>query len=410
MSLQSLFPVLSFIAGVAVTAIVGAVVSRIWERARPSAWISDILLGPTEESGDRTVDIPIALRGRIERNLITPNLEPGITTNALRDYIERSRAATVDAQDIIRHLRSMLDRPNLLDPALDKDEQRRELLREWSRYGNQLEALAQTAIGYYLKDVLPVYREACPEEWRDPKRAVIRLSEAESIALFEIDIDKVYDQAIKDGRGQQQAESERSEADIRNIRTRFWIRLEPDHLRWLLAKTATVADSFSSDANTVLGELDKLVDLNAPEYLRVQSLVCNDGRRAVAIKPCAYLRMPLGDPKTDRVAFIPLTVETPLKSRTSAIVLKGDDATHIAMRSEQPIASLKVMVEADDILDGPRLRNLYEGRVLNCQLGLSLTGFAAAWNPLVISTPYSFGASADKQTRVDLLNALARAQ
>ncbi|MBI5821911.1 MAG: hypothetical protein HZA88_23300 [Verrucomicrobia bacterium] len=398
----------TFTLGVLVTALLQNIISRVFDRSRPSFRISDISIGPERASFKKSVMIDVITGQAIARNSILPDFDGNATTERITAYLDIARQALHQHEQVITFLSDLDRRPHLLDSALDKDNQRIKLLSEWTAYGPPIEQMAKMALENYATEVDPLYLQPHPEKWKTGPHTIITTAPGQRYALFELD-ENAYAEKIAREKGPQHRDRAVQEAQKTDVLRRIWIHLNEQHLRWLFRRSYHYAVSLGDDAKVVVSDLERLVQITAPDYLRVSMILTNSGGRAFAVKPFAYLRLPKADAVSGEDALIPLVMESESQSAPMPAVVKGNDALHIVMRSEMSLNSLKLLKSDGSILlDGQRLRTLYDSQVLTSCVSLSLTGFGINSFAQIVSDPHDFGLSAYARDKEALTRALRK--
>jgi len=308
---------------------------------------------------------------------------------------------------VLDHLGELLDAPNLLDPARSLEEKRVEIIRKWTKYGSAMDAIEHLALANFDHEIPEQYKQPHPEEWKSGERAYVSLGPNTRYDLSEIDVDAAAKHA-EEAQGKRVAQTVRETCQRTNIGRRFWIHLQQEDLRWLVSKTLAIAQMIKQESQELLRALQAVIDLNSPEYVRVQLLVTNKGKRAVAIKPFACLTIPGIDPVTDARAIVPLVPEGSSHSAPAPVLVPGNGATQVTFVSEEHLAALKIKDSSGTVvLTGERLRNIYEGQVVPCRAAVSFMGLGRSGAPPIVSEAYRFGITANTQVRKEMANALA---
>jgi hypothetical protein len=396
----------SFALGAIVSAVIQGTITRFFDRSRPSLKVSDISIGRDPAATKKRVLIDMVTRQSIARNPVMPELEKEPTTETLMSYLENCKQVLYMHDDVVKYLADLVHKPHILDASLDRDKQRVELLREWATYGEPLGNLARDAIEVHTSEIDPLYTQGHPQEWKTGPRTSIELAPGRKIALFELDED-AYVGKVAEDEGPQERERALRYVRSHNVYRRFWIHLNEQHLRWLFTKVYHRAISVGEDARKTMAQIETLVQVTSPDYLRISVVLTNSGGRAFAVKPFAYLRLPRVDAVAGEDALIPLMMEADASAAAMPVIVKGNDAVQVVWRSETSLNGLNLTKKDGSLLlDGNRLRTLYAGQVLSSTLSLNLTGFGLDSAETLVSEPHDFGVPAYARDRGVMARAL----
>lgn len=396
----------TFTLGVIVTAVAQSSISRFFDRARPSVRISGVSIGPEESAVKKKCPLDLVVLQEIEANPILGALRGEKTVQELNEYVENSILMLQNHQAVIKHLHDLIQRPHLLDAALNKDRQRIELLKIWNVYGEPLSDFTKLAIHNCLDEIRDIYKQPHPDGWKTGPRTIVGLGPNHNYALFELD-EEAYANSVAKEKGPHYRDQALREVRTNNILRRFWIHLDEQDLRWLFTKAHDVAVAVGEDASRITNRLATIIKTTTPDYLRVSAVISNSGQRACAVKPLAYLRLPRVDAISGEDALISLVQETEIAALPSPIVINGNSAAQITFRSEMSLTNLKVLkTDGSLLLDGNRLLTLYNSQILQSFVAVSLTGFGIEQTTLIVSEPIDFGLPALTRDRENLSRAL----
>jgi len=389
----------NFIAGGVTLAVIRAAVSRFSERARPELRISSVVVAPTPESEESVAPVDHTIRMNIDSSPILPDPPEGrLTVRQLREYVDSAESILQTHTEVLQHVETLSQRPAILEPNVSKDEQRRLLLQEWMEFGHPLEALARSAIQHFSGELPEKYKAPHPAEWQHPSKARIPLSANQFYDLHEIDVDTEVQAEVAVQGPVGVADRLRRNLETLNILRRIWIQLDPDDLRWLFNRVHTIGEALRNEATSILQQLKAVVVGTSADHLRVQVLVSNDGKRAVAIRPNAILK--IHGREDQGPALIPLILQARSGTQPADHVVKGGDATSLSFYSVTPIHHLSASNAAgQEVIDGSHLRSLYETNIVSCEVSISLTGFGTTERTFITSRRFEFGAQAQDRER-----------
>lgn len=391
-----------FLLGAAATATVQAVIRRVAAKARPSAKITDITISPSDQSRTSKVPLELAFRLQMDANPVLPELDSDMTVETARQYIEKTQVALKAHEDITTHLKSILDQVHILDTTVDTDKRRLSILKKWAEYGDPINQLAKLALFNFDDEVKDVYRDPHPEEWKSGPRTVVSIDSNRNYTLYEIDVDAFVESVTKK-HGPQTGQKARREVEVNNTLRRFWIHLDEEDLRWLLTRTYETAQMLDVDAKALINTLSGQLSATTPEYLRIQILITNDGSRACAIKPFAYLRIPNVIPDKKGDALIRIVSEVAAGATPAPVVIEANRAQQLTFATDAPMAQLTVNDKTGSaLLDGARLRTIFDSQILQCQAAFSLVGFGHSGMSLIVSEQYRLGLPAASKDRDEL--------
>lgn len=393
---------MAFSAGVVATAVITAAVNRWYKRPRPTVDVMSVRFGPKVGAEDTKASIDYATTTRVDSSPILPGLKSSVTIKELNDWIQSAEATVAAHHRVMEHLRSMADRPHLLNPGLDKDRQRQAILNEWVRFGKSLEPLGKAAVQLYSSEIPRVYKDPHPNEWKDPQRARVQLEQV-YYNLREIDVEEEVKKevAVKGPIGLE--DRLRNELSALNIIRRFWVYLEESDIRWFFAKIDSLGSNLEQEASELIETVREFLLRLNPEFLRVEVLVRNDGERAFCVHPDAFLilRYKRPDTNADTLA-VPMEIEgsialAPGVARTVA----GVSAENFVFCSLSPINHLRIIEQsgAEIAFDGDKLRALYDQEILPCRVGLTLSGIRQESYKPYVSHQFSFGKGATIKKR-----------
>jgi hypothetical protein len=397
---------LLFLAGGVTTALLRAQAKRFTDRARPEAKITSILIGPSTVATEAKIPIDPTLLHRERTNGVLTKLADSPTGKELQHYMEQCRQVISKHEQLQATIQSLLNDPNLLAPGIAKDQQRIQVLLRWGAFGDTSDKFAHMALGHFENEIPAKYKDTHPSEWTKTDRGMVHLSPGQTADLTQIDVEAtIASLGVKEN--PVAAQRLRQPMVLGNILKRYWIFLEQDDLKWLLGKTHLMLSQQVADAKSILDSVKQTFVTNTPDFLRVQLMVSNDGARAIAVEPFAYLRLPKVSPIAGHDALIPLVPDSATLASPEPLIVKGNGALQISLVSEQPVANLKISDNAGEtIIDGSKLRAFYETQISPSQIALSLTGFGTSGDSIVLSDVFSFGMGATARTRRNLKDKL----
>jgi hypothetical protein len=389
--------IVSFVLGAMVTQIARYAIERIWKRPRPRVKIIHVAIGPKPGAADSEVWVPLDLVEVARRNVLLPELPPQIT---VRDLQHRRKLIGIMLQahsSVVTHLGEMLGRAHLLPVGKTTDEQRLLLLREWTRVGPEVEHLAEAAIRMNIADLPAGVAGPHPAAWSARGDATVPIAVGRGYDLSEINEAAAAGQAANE----RDAYTLGAQAKAKNIHRRFWIRMDQGELTWLIGKTKSLFEDVQAEAQAAASRLDGLLAEARPDFLRVETLVTNDGDRAFAVRPFAQLSVRIGSRGT---ASLPLELERVEITPVPMDVIPGNNAKPLVYFSQGPIDTINTGVGSGS-LQGKDIRDLYRTQVCDARVAVSLVGFGKDKSRVINSPSHRFGEPANVAATQELSTA-----
>lgn len=384
-----LWPGITFLLGVLATAGVGAVIERWWKRPRPSVRVLGASLGPKKT--DVRVPIDFSL---IQRELASPivdGLKSQMSFKELTDWVPSSKTGLAAHRSIMGHVREMLQRPNLLNPAYSKDAQRKDLLQEWQEFGKALESLGIAALRHFDSETPAKCLQPHPPEW---KSGVVHLTAVRDYNLSEIDVDAEVKRQLAREKNEDSEQAVRRHLKAVNEVRRLWIHLEPTDLKWFFARLLDYGQMLEDEAMDIVRTVERLIATEWPEFVRIEVLIANDGDRSLGVWSSASAQVPL--PSGPHKAVIPIRLEVAADEARHMEIVTGSQALRLVFYSETPVAPGSIVGAAGATpLTAEQLRALFNA-AFQCRVAVAIEGLESSDWTLVASDPFTFGATADQ--------------
>ncbi|MDN3551903.1 hypothetical protein QWY74_00205 [Halomonas almeriensis] len=393
-----------FLAGVVVSAIITAVVTRRWRRARPAVQILSINLGPKMPTEQELVDIDFSLIQRERASPILPALKQQMSVKDLQEFISKSNTALTAHRSILAHIEDLLAKPHILEASESKDQQRKSLLREWQAFGAEIEALGHAAIKHFESEVPAILKQPHPDAWQDVKRARVNLTENQAYNLAEIDVEAETERRLKQSKEDQSPEGLRGHLEAMNIMRRLWIHLEEEHVRWLFGKVIKLAQGLDEAASSLITDVEQTLRGESREYLRVEVLISNDGARNLIVHQYASLAAPIAEDEEEPYALIPMELEARENQAAFVDLVEGNDAKRLTYYSTVSTEDHLPIVSKNGsktLMPG-RLHGIFAAQTVACRFGCTIQPFGDKSANFMLSDRWMIGADVGVRLRKDL--------
>lgn len=367
--LKRLVRALAWPLSIVVSALLTSTFKDYWEAPRPVLQMTEFkTLNPSP--GDSNLILDPSLVKAVGVHPYFEALESRMTRSSLRDKIREYQDERDVEGEVERYIPSLLRLLRTQSPAIPVEKRRRELLQMISDEPDQHEIIPQAS-----KFTLDTFESRLPAEYQHHPEGLTNLMVplTHSVAdLSEIDETKT------DG-------LERLNAHRKNLYKRLFVYYDQDLLVDFFATVQQYTHDNNTKADSLISQLNGLLDPDAGKKIALSVLVTNRGSRPLPILPVGILRLEVPSPQDSKPAVVALVSMTSREGDPEIQIVKGGEALTVHLISTDTlvkvIQSKKDALggedwDADKPLDSSRLMLLYRGKTggLTASIALARPG------------------------------------